>query len=677
MNSSNSFFLKLGLAILAATGAAGSPLEQATDQDSQQSGPPNAGFETGDIQGWHVLSGVAFGNRSVSDVSGGPFGQDQKYFLLGTAQAGETAVGEIKSGSFRADSVLSFLVSGGYDPDNLYVALVRSSDNRLLLKQTATNDEAFIRIVWDTKKWAGQDVHIVVHDSSTSESWGHINFDDLRVGSHALGDADDLTFQVIGQANQPPAKENMACSLYAVDPLRPQYHYTQYQGWINDPAGLIQWKGQHHLFSQYYPDSPFWGPMHWSHAVSTNSVHWRELPVALYPKKTSIPGDQSGRFTGSAMVHDDQLHLVFTDFVDLNAHPNEVQESVMVASSQDGVKFELDQRNPVIPGPGPGEPVFFRDPKVFRDPTDDSWKLVIGATTENAGRVQLYESPDPFAWEHVSVLHTGDDTMDRLWECPNFFPLEDKWVLFWGADALGWYDVGSYNGSVFTSEKQGLLDAGPASYAMQWYKDESGRNLAITWMANWRTTKWTSRANGWAGQQSITREFFLREDGGLGSRPIAELDSLASGPTKSLGSQQVGGEALAIGQSKTARLRLTAKLGATSASSIELKLFESRAESALLTYHIESRTLRLDTTNAGYAEAGTWEAVLAVPDDDKMTLDIFIDRSSLEIFAGDGTVMSALVWPRYQESAGISVAGSGGVAIFEDISLTPLGSSWC
>ncbi|KEY71825.1 hypothetical protein S7711_10204, partial [Stachybotrys chartarum IBT 7711] len=154
---------------------------------------------------------------------------------------------------------MSFLIGGGYDPGNLYVGLVRDEDGEILLKQTGINDEAMIRIVWDTSEWAGEPVHIVITDQSTSECWGHINFDDLRVGCPALGACNgQLTFNVLGQANQPARDSMETCELFAADPMRPQYHYTQYQGWINDPAGLSQWNGKHHLFSQFYPDDPFW-----------------------------------------------------------------------------------------------------------------------------------------------------------------------------------------------------------------------------------------------------------------------------------------------------------------------------------------------------------------------------------------------------------------------------------
>ncbi|KFA81226.1 hypothetical protein S40288_07882 [Stachybotrys chartarum IBT 40288] len=646
-------------------------------------GPPNPNFETGTLEGWEVVSGNAFGSNSVTNLTSywdGPFHQQGSHFILGFSQSGEAAVGELRSKSFNASSVMSFLIGGGYDPDNLYVGLVRDEDGEILLKQTGVNDEALIRIVWDTSEWAGEPVHVVIADHSTSESWGHINFDDLRVGCPALGACNgQLTFNVLGQANQPARDSMGTCELFAADPMRPQYHYTQYQGWINDPAGLSQWKGKHHLFSQFYPDDPFWGPMHWAHAESEDAVHWRELPVALYPKPTDDARDTSGRFTGSAVADGDVLRLFLTDYTDLNFHPNDVQETVLIATSTDGINFDYDPEEPVIPGPPPGgvSPIF-RDPKVFRDHTDDSWKMVLSAQGEPGGLIHLYGSNDQISWSDFGIVFSGDGSTGPIFECPNLFPLEDKWVLFYGGAGLGWYEVGSYNGSIFISEKTGLIDAGPASYAMQWYKDEAGRDLAITWMGNWPTPKWASRVNGWAGQQSITRELFIRKDGGLGSRPIPELDSLASGQATEFGRHQLQeeGETLTIGHTDTARLKLVVDLSASDAdSAFSLYLYRSRAEEVRLHYIVASRTLKLETIKAGYAQAGTWEAEIMA--DDKLSLDIFIDRSGLEIFVGDGTVMSALVWPKYQESKGIDFVAYGGSIVLENASLTPLGSSWC
>ncbi|KAI1369042.1 sucrose-6-phosphate hydrolase [Xylaria arbuscula] len=672
--------LKLGLMGIATTASAIPSTVPADPHCLLGENLINPGFESGTLKGWQVVSGDAFGNKSITNVQSywdGPFNQDGSYFMLGTSQAGESAVGELKSSSFKACSVLSFLVSGGYDSEHLYVGLVRDKDGKILLKQTGVNDEAFLRIVWDTSEWQGQSVHVVIHDSSTNEEWGHINFDGLRIGSHATNDGKGLTFNVLGQANQPQAGKMPTCRLFAKDPLRPQYHYTQYQGWINDPAGLIQWKGKHHLFSQYSPDAAVWGPIFWSHAVSTDAVHWRELPVALSPKETDDAEDESGMFTGSAFSDSSGLHLILTNYTDTSSHPDAVQESVIVASSTDGVNFEYYNNNPVIPGPPEGAPVFFRDPKAFHDPTDNSLKLAIGATNGVSGEVRLYRSSDTFSWSDAGIMYAGNGSTGDVWECPNFLPIGGKWALFYGGNGLGHYETGTFDGSKFKSEKQGLLDAGPASYAMQWYKDESDRNLAITWMANWPTPKWPSRANGWAGQQSITRELFLRKDGGLGSRPIKELDSLASGATKKFNRQTIEDKVFHVGNSNTARLKLTVDLSATTASSFTLALFQSKAESTLLTYNTRNATLTLDTRNAGYGQAGTWDAAIDTQTDGKLNLDIFLDRSVLEAFVGDGTVFSATVFPRYQESTSIGIIGTGGKVVVDSLSLTPLGSSWC
>ncbi|KAJ5778379.1 hypothetical protein N7520_001625 [Penicillium odoratum] len=662
--------------------AFGTPIDQHLNCESHQyPGPINPNFETGNLNGWTVVSGDAFGNASVTNLVsywGGPFNQVGHYFLWGIEQSDDAAIGQIKSSSFKASSYMSFLVGGGYDPVNLYVGLVRDSDGRMLLNQTATNDEALIRIIWDTNAWAGETVHILVYDNSTATSWGHINLDDVRTGCSALGD-DGLHFNVLGLANQPAVGSMPTCEIYAADPLRQQFHYTPYQGWINDPAGLIQWNGRHHLFSQFNPAEPLWGPMHWSHADSADAVHWTPLPVALYPPYPNNPADTSGRYTGSAVLDKDNkgaLRLIFTDATDIAFHPDAVPEVVSTAASLDGIQFPLDPHNPVISSAPADSPSGFRDPKVFWDAMDDSWKLVVGSGDNVTGKVQLYNTTDFLSWNYMGVLTEGDGTTGTMWECPNFFPIGDKWVLFYGGDNLGWYEVGTYNGTKFVSEKLGLVDSGPDSYAMQWYKDDAGRNLAITWMGNWVTSKWPSRVNGWAGQQSITRELFIRADGGLGSRAIQEVETLASGSTITMNHKRIS-SAVTLGSMKTARLQMTVDLASTKASAFSIKMFSSKAESALVTYDIANKTLVLDTTDAGYGQAGTWDAMIDVSDDKQLSLDIFIDRSSLEIFADDGTVFTATIWPRYQESTDIIVAGHGGVVTFEEIKLTPMGSSWC
>jgi beta-fructofuranosidase len=428
---------------------------------------------------------------------------------------------------------------------------------------------------------------VIVVDTSNATSWGHINIDDIRTGCDALADG-DLHFNVLGQVKQPAqnSTELSTARLYAADPIRPQFHYTPYQGWINDPCGLIQWRGSYYLMNQFNPAAPLWGPMHWSHVESSDAVHWRELPVALYPPYPNNSSDTSGRYTGSAVLDKGTgaLQVIFTDATDIALHPDALLEVVSSATSTDGINFNPYSNNPIIAAPPSGSPSGFRDPKLFWDTTDDTWKMVVGSGDANSGKVQLFVATDSdsvttelVSWEYVGVLYEGDGRSGTMWECPNFFPIDGKWALFYGGNGLGWYDVGTYNGTTFNSEKRGLLDAGPDSYATQWFVDSIGRNLAITWMSNWATSKWPSRVNGWAGSPSVMRELFIREDGGLGSRLVKEVSHLATGRATSWGQTNIYGT-IVVGTSNTARLQASVDLAATNAPAFSVQIFSSSAE---------------------------------------------------------------------------------------------------
>jgi len=123
-------------------------------------------------------------------------------------------------------------------------------------------------------------------------------------------------------------------------PPRLRYHLEPRKGWMNDPNGLVFFRGRYHAFFQHNPHAPAWDTMHWGHAVSDDLLHWEELPIALAPDQWYE--DDGGCWSGSAVVLDDRLYLFYTGV------SAELGQAQCVAWSDDGLRFHKYANNPVI-----------------------------------------------------------------------------------------------------------------------------------------------------------------------------------------------------------------------------------------------------------------------------------------------------------------------------------------
>lgn len=302
-----------------------------------------------------------------------------------------------------------------------------------------------------------------------------------------------------------------------------KYHYQTKKGWVNDPNGLVYFKGYYHVFYQHCPDSEKPDQaMHWGHARTKDFLHWEELPIALCPDREY---DKDGCWSGTAMVKGDKLYLFYASIKDRDVVPIIGVETVSVAYSEDGIHFEKYENNPVIDHyPSDGGPDF-RDPAVAF--VDGAYYCVMatGNPESKTGRLLLYQSETLTEWSYVGVMCEWENC--RFCECPSFMQAGEKFLLTASVCPLEerhYFMVmyGSFKDGTFKPEICSEIDKGPDQYAGQVFRDEKGRNIMITWIPGW---SYAGYAPIDIGCMSVPREIF-QKNGKLYAYPVEEVRHL-------------------------------------------------------------------------------------------------------------------------------------------------------
>lgn len=292
--------------------------------------------------------------------------------------------------------------------------------------------------------------------------------------------------------------------------MRPLLHFTAQSGWINDPHGITARDGEYHLFFQYVPGSLEWKPnCHWGHAVAPDLFSWRELAVAI------APGDgDDGIWTGSLVTDDGGAPRIFYTATSV---PDFGIGRVRVATPDDPAWLNWTKGEVVVEAPEGLDLIAYRDPFVLRD--SDAWRMFVGAASRDGTAMALgYRSDDLETWTYEGIVaqRSTDETAGvwagALWECPQIFEIDGRWVLLssvWDADVLHYaaYAVGSYEAGVFTPETWGRLTWGPSYYAPSFFRDAAGRPCVTFWLRGVKDEE-----AGWTGAHSVPHVLSLAGD---------------------------------------------------------------------------------------------------------------------------------------------------------------------
>lgn len=449
---------------------------------------------------------------------------------------------------------------------------------------------------------------------------------------------------------------------------RPQFHFTPDKNWHNDPNGLLFYKGEYHMFYQYNPFGNEWGFMHWGHAVSTDLVHWEQLPIALFPDNDSKDKEICTEYSGSGLVDENNVTGLQSgdEKTLLLFYTSQKCGQRMAYSNDKGRTWKKYEKNPIIPF---DETDDARDPKVFWHEASKQYVMVIYRRPNNNEKqkgVSFYTSTNLINWEFKNHL-------PGFFECPDLVELEvnrraddKKWVLF---DGDGSYVIGTFDGQKYTPETPKLPgDEGNNYYATQTWSNipqSDGRTIQIAWMKGGDFPGMPFK-----GQMTFPCELSLKkfiEGVRLIRKPVKEIEllhqkgevyenkNLIPGIDKNL-TRGIKGDCLhIIGSFK---VKTTDSFGF-------LVRIDKKQTGTEIMYNTAAKTL----TCLG-------KSAVVEPVDGVVKLEILLDRSSIEIFANNGEVVMSSCFSPVENAFGLTLYNTGGELFVEKLEVYPMKSIW-
>ncbi len=584
---------------------------------------PIASFEGADFDQWKT-SGEAFGRAPHRPKTG--FTGRQGAGVAWSGAAGVAATGTIESPEFMVQRrYLSFLVMGERNlPGVTGVELI--VDGRVVRAASATEQASFTFAeaaeatatmywrTWDVSAFEGKSVRLRVNDHSQH---GAIAVDEF-------------------QASDIPKSAPLDASQRLHETYRPQFHFTSVLGWMNDPNGLVHYRGTWHLFHQHV--LPADGPIEWGHATSSDLFQWQQRPSAIPPDSQASSASGSGlvdrwNVSGLKRGEHDPLLLFYTrrspgpKQVTLPAPPGLRRMTQDMAYSTDGgASWQRYKGNPILETPGYRD----RDPKVIYHEPSRSWFLLLSLSANNADRPKatygVFKSPDLKNWTLIQKL--GPDGW--YWECPDLYelpidgdPRNTKWLL---AKGSGDYHIGHFDENGFHYEAGPIRTKfGGNYYATQTFQDApNGRRVQIGWMNSGGKPQ---AVNAYPGmpfnqQMSIPREITLRstpEGPRLFRVPAAEIEKLRTCST-TLPTGPITGEKnpLASVNAELLDLEIDLTVGSAKRIVVTLRGQEIACDVAKQTLHAFASTAPLPLING------------------RLQLRLLLDRTSIEVFGNNG-----------------------------------------
>jgi fructan beta-fructosidase len=458
-------------------------------------------------------------------------------------------------------------------------------------------------------------------------------------------------FDAITNADTFPGQE----SLYQ-EKRRPQFHFSSRRGWLNDTNGMVYYNGQYHLFYQHNPYGWNWGNMTWGHAVSTDMVHWKEWPDALHP-------DALGTiYSGSAVVDlnntsglqkgsEKTIAAFYTSAGGNNQWSQGKPFTQSMAYSHDGGHtWSKYAQNPVLGNIIGGN----RDPKVFWHEPTSKWIMVLWI---DGSTLSVFTSSDLKTWQKRSDI-------EGFFECPELFelpadgnPSNKKWIVY---GANGDYKIGRFDGTQFVPDGGTIkFEYGNCFYASQTFNNmpaSDGRRIQMGWGRVAMPEMPFNQMILFPVELSLrTTSDGLR----MFVNPIEEIASLHR--------RQWNWSNKTVRPGENPLSAITGEL-----FHIQLNLRPQEAQSCRfvvrtipVSYDVSSQELTCQDKTAPAALANG-----------KISLEILVDRMSIEIYANGGRIYMPMAVDLTDYAHSLEFAAEGGEVLIESLDIYELDSIW-
>ncbi|MGT2844480.1 sucrose-6-phosphate hydrolase [Streptococcus hongkongensis] len=435
-------------------------------------------------------------------------------------------------------------------------------------------------------------------------------------------------------------------------PWHCNYHIEAKTGLLNDPNGFSYFDGQYHLFYQNWPFGAAHGLKQWVHMVSKDLVNFTETGTKLLPDHAN---DSHGAYSGSAYAIDEKLFLFYTGNV---RDQDWVRHPLQIGAFMDK-NGKIEKFNHALIEQPEDTTDHFRDPQIFQY-QEQFYAIIGGQNLNKKGIIKLYKAVNNQvdSWKFVADLNFDNSGTAYMIECPNLVFVDGKPVLIFSPQGLS-RQVLNYaniypntyqifesfdpeNGKLIGPRKLENLDFGFEAYATQAFNNPDGKALAISWIGL-PDINYPSDQFDYQGALSLVKELHIK-DGQLYQTPVDAITSLR-------------GEAQAFADKASSSNTYELELQVPANQVTELKVFsDGKGRGLVLTIDTKSGQLSLDRSQVGQQYATDFGTIRTcqIPQED-VTLNIYLDKSTIEIFVNQGNqVLTSRVFPSKEES-GISI----------------------